>query len=475
MPNSTIAAAHSTLLVAAGILLCAVPRASAQSANTDSRDNTASKYNAIDMAGSKDQKKPKPKPEATGLDYKDLMPKGFNLALPGPSETIDQEAGGLRRALADLGIGYIGIHTFSTAYNVLPDVARSYKGQQQYNGQTFSYANYTLLGLTYDLSRYGIPDGQIFVAGQLSRVSWDPLGPDKLLLTQASYYQTFLDKRLELKFGYLANTWQYLNHYVGGALSTSVFGPSATVPILGGSSQNGAPAPGVDLKWNVDRNWYVQGGVQRSLNPDGILTEALYNPSGVAWTTPNAGALYLGEVGYQQAAAAGVNQTWVRTGGGYNTSKFKSYVDPGARVDYNYYLYFAADRQVWQIDPATSPGRGIYVGGSAMYAPPYANAISEYYEARLYARGLFDSRPYDLISLVYTDTVWGSDAINLSASAGNMVHRDSKAITLSYSARVMHGVNASIGVSYVNHPTSIAYQANTGSALNVLGSLNLFF
>ena len=117
----------------------------------------------------------------------------------------------------------------------------------------------------------------------------------------------------------------------------------------------------------------------------------LFRSSGVAWTTPNAGILYLGEVGYQQPAAAGVNQTWVRTGGGYNTSKFKSYADPGTRVDYNHYLYFVADRQLWQTHPDSSPGRGIYFGASAMYAPPYANSISEYYEARLYARVLFDT------------------------------------------------------------------------------------
>ncbi|WP_233799600.1 hypothetical protein [Paraburkholderia sp. HP33-1] len=65
--------------------------------------------------------------------------------------------------------------------------------------------------------------------------------------------------------------------------------------------------------------------------------------------------------------------------------------------------------------------------------------------------------------------------IHLYQAEGALVHRDSKAITLSYNARLMRWVYGSVGVSHVNHMTSIAYQPNTRSALNLLGNLNIFF
>ena len=117
----------------------------------------------------------------------------------------------------------------------------------------------------------------------------------------------------------------------------------------------------------------------------------------------------------------------------------------------------------------------IYVGGSVMYAPPESNVVSQYYEARIYGKGLIKSRPYDLASLVLTDTVWSQYAVDNAADKGSMVHRDSKAATLSYSARITNGVYAGIGLAYVNHPTTIAYQSDTGSALNLLANLNVFF
>jgi len=457
------------LLSGAFTLLC-----NAESAWSDTL-NSAQADPAVDAARAAALTTPPASALAPGSEFASLQPKGFNLALPGPADTVDPEAFGMRRALADAGIGFIGMNLFNMAYNTLQGSARSNNGTQQYNGQTFSYTNSFIAGVTYDLSRFGIPDGQFYVAGINTMVSWAPLGPNKTSLSQMTYYQTLFSKRLELKLGYTTNTWQFANIYVGGSLASSVFGPSGSIPIQGGMSSNSTPTPGINLKYWVTDKWYLQGAVQRSVNPDGLQAETQYNPTGFDWSTPNSGALYLGEAGYQRAPAADRPMTWMRVGGAYNTSNFKSYEHPGTRVDHNGYLYFVGDRQLWQTHPSGAPGRGLYAGASVMYAPPYANAVSQYYELRLYAKGIFESRPYDLISLVATDSVWGSDAIRVSQAAGNLVHRDSKAITLSWSARLVRGVYGSLGVGYVNHPTSIAYKPETGSALNLLGNLNIFF
>lgn len=457
------------MLAGAAVLLCVANDAMCDTLNTAQADPT------VDAARTAVATTPPTTLSSPGSEYSNLAPKGFNITLPGPADTIDPEASGLRKKLADAGIGFIGMDMFNTAYNTLQGSARSYKGAQQYNGQTYSFTNSLIVGLTYDLSRFGVPDGQIYVAGANQRVSWASLGPNKTSLSELTYYQTLLNKRLEFKIGYTTNTWQFANIYVGGSLASSVFGPSGSIPIQGGMSNNGAPTPGVNLKYWLTDKWYLQGAVQRSVNPDGLIAEDQYNPTGFDWSSPHAGALYLGEAGYQRQPTNLQPMIWARVGGAYNTSHFKSYENAGTRVDHNGYLYFVGDRQIWQTNPSGAPARGLYGGLSVMYAPPYANVVSQYYELRLYGKGMFSGRPYDLISLVATDSVWSSDAIRVSRDAGNMVHRDSKAVTLSYSARLVRGVYGSLGVSYVNHPTSISYQSQTGSALDVLANLNIFF
>ena len=49
--------------------------------------------------------------------------------------------------------------------------------------------------LTFDLSRYGIPDGQIVVGGIAVYDTWEPAGPNALSLATLTYYQTFLTSR----------------------------------------------------------------------------------------------------------------------------------------------------------------------------------------------------------------------------------------------------------------------------------------
>lgn len=460
---------HGRALIHVGVLLCWASHAWAEDTKTASLDPVVEAVKATELTAQAEETR------ELREKYARLAPKGFNLGLPGPADTIAPDAGGLRAALAEHGIGWFGLNLFNVAQNVRSNSARSLNGKQQYNGQTFTWFDNLLLGVTYDLAQYGVPDGQLYVSGFLSRASWQPISPNKLSLAEAYYYQTFLDKRFSLKAGYLINTWEFINTNVGGSLSTSVFGASGSIPFQGGYASNGSPRPAVVLRYNINNEWYAKGTAQRAVDPDGLQAEADANPSALHWKSPNAGVLYMGELGYQRNAAEGVAQQWIRGGGAYNTSRYSSFEKPGTRVDHNAFYYLLADRQVWQVAPSSSPARGFYVGASAMYAPPYANAVSQYYELRLYGKGLFDSRPYDMVSLVMTDTVWGSDAVNLTASKGSLVHRDSKAVTLTYSARVRPGVYAGLGIGYVNHPTSIAYQPNTGSALNVLGSLNIFF
>src|SRR5690242_51236 len=143
-------------------------------------------------------------PAAPTPDFEALRVKGYIIALPGPQGTIDPDVAGLRSSLAALGIGYIGYSSNNFFDNMLP-AERTTLGQQVYSGQKPTFFTNNVMKMTYDLSRYGISDGQIVVGGIYNFDTWEPGGPNASSLATLSYYQTFLNRQVELKVGYLAN------------------------------------------------------------------------------------------------------------------------------------------------------------------------------------------------------------------------------------------------------------------------------
>jgi porin len=409
--------------------------------------------------------------------YQNLRIKGTTLGLPGPADTIDGQADGVRAALAQLGVGYLVASLNTIADNVNPNALRAPNGaSQQYNGQRFSPGTQNFVWMTLDLSRYGIPDGQIVAGAVYNDFEWNPSGPNKLGVGTLTYFQTLFDKRIEIKAGLLQNSLEYVAPNIAGSLAVNVFGPAGSIQYQGGLSTFTTTAPGVNVKWNIGDGFYDKFGVQRSVSPDGGVVEINQNPIGLNWTVPNAGALYIDEFGYSRAADTGSTMAFYRGGAAYNTSDWTQLgVAPPTRSDGNSFFYLLGDQQLWQAAPTTGPRRGFYAGFSAMYAPPETNTFTSYYELRLYDIGAIPRRPDDVISLVLTDSLWSNILIDSTIAAGKLAHTDSKSATLSYNAHLSPGVYAGIGVSYVDHPTTVSFTPQTGSALNVLASLNLFF
>ncbi|WP_245317319.1 carbohydrate porin [Bradyrhizobium manausense] len=417
-------------------------------------------------------------PENAGpfAKYEDLREKGMWLNIPGPADTVDQDYGGVRSALGEVGIGYVGGTVNTFVDNQLPNAAKSAIRDQLYAGQNPTFNTLNFMIVTYDLSRFGIPDGQIIVGAQQQYWTWKPGGPDRVGINTIGYYQTFFDGKLELKMGYLRNINEFVGTVVGGNAAVNVFGASSHILYQAGMSNNAAPTPAFNLKYNFDDRFYNRISVQRSLSPDGQFAQIRENPTGLNWSTTNAGVLLLDEAGYKNKAAPGLPETWLRAGAGFNNSSYTDLQDPKQpRADGNSIYYAAADRQLWQSDVLGSPTRGIYAGFSVMYAPPDSNRVSKYFELRLYAKGLFDSRPSDQIAIVATNTAWSNVAVEAAVAKGHLVHRDSTALSATYTAHLSSGVYSSLGLTYVNNPTSITYTPRTGHALNVLVSTSIFF
>ncbi|NEU98212.1 carbohydrate porin [Bradyrhizobium sp. UFLA 03-164] len=405
-----------------------------------------------------------------------LRIKGLEVNLPGPADTLIQDKGGIRSALAEIGIGFIAWTQNTYVNNLLPNAAKSTIANQQYSGQNPTFYTLNYMMVTYDLSRYGIPDGQIIVGAEQQSWTWQPGGPDRLGIDTIAYYQTFLDRRLELKVGYLMNSYELAGTVVGGNPGANVFGPSSNVLYQGGMNFAPAPTPTLNVTYHFDDRLYNKLSVQRSTSPDGVFAHISANPTGLDWSTANAGLLLLDESGYRNSAAPGLLDTWLRAGVGFNNSHYVRLANPTQpRTGDNSLYYVAADRQFWQSNVHDAASRGIYGGFSVMGAPPDLNKVSQYYEVRLYAKGLFDSRPSDQISLVATDTVWSDLAVDAAAAKGNLVHRDAKAISGTYTAHLGPGIYASLGLTYIDHPTSITYTPQIGHALNFSASTSIFF
>lgn len=410
--------------------------------------------------------------------YESLRVKGWNINVAGPADTVDREAFGARAALADQGIGYLAYTNDFFADNLLRHghPLSNSRTNQVYSGQLPTYLVSGFGFLTYDLSRYGVPDGQVVVGGTAVNTDWNPLGPRTASLGTASYYQTFLNKRLELKVGYFANGLEFLGTYVGGSLASGVFGPNASIPVEQGQNSLVFATPGINLKANFPGNIYTKLGVQRAISPDGSIVENQQNPSAVRFSVPNAGAFIIDETGYRVPATPGGPQTWIRAAGSYTTSNYQNFDRPGQRSNHNYGAYLLADRQLLQTAPAAgTAARGVYAGFSFMFAPPALNRFSQYYEGRLYGLGLIPGRPFDLISFVATSNVFSQNLVAATRAAGRRAHSSSEAYTVSYSAHVYPGVNLNFGVSYIDNPTPVAFSGNSGSGLNILAGTVTFF
>ncbi len=421
-----------------------------------------------------------PSPAAPGVapdPYADVRWKGTVVNVPQVNNTVDLELGGFRQMLHDkYGIGYFGLSQTTFFSNVL-NHAHTIRGAQVYVGQKPTVVSQNFLAATVDLSRYGIPNGQIIITGIYQTTNWNPLGPVSLNLGSLSYYQSLFNKRMDVRVGLIPMNTEFVGTFIGGSLNGGVFGPQGSILVENGLGAVTYPQPGVIVTGHFTTNIYDKVGLLRAISPDGTINEHNYNPTGISrFITPNSGPLLINELGYLRPAAASAPQTWVRGGAMLDKSRFPELDHPGRRSNNQYGLYALGDRQL--VQTSSRPGeayRGLYAGLSVEYAPTSYNRFSQYYEARLYGLGLLPSRPFDQVSLVFTENVFGNQAVRALQAARQLVHKDSKTLTLSYSAQVIHGVFANLGVQYVNNPSPIIYTGNTGSALNVIAGTALYF
>lgn len=399
--------------------------------------------------------------------YKDVRIKGYDIPLPGPSDAIEGDAWGLREKLAAAGFGWFGYTPTNVFYNVLP---ASRSGTQVYSGQRFTIGSGSPFLLDYDLGRLGLGDAQLTAGVQAFTTNWNPSGPRQFSLATLTIYKSFFNKRIEVKGGYMANGFEFYNPYIAGNFAAGVFGTSASIPAEIGLSTTSYAKPGLDIKLNAG-NFYDKAGIQAAISPDGTVAEKEANRRALKLSVANAGIFYINEVGYRTQSSPTQKQTWLRAAIMKSTSEYTNALY-SYRIRGQWGFYVLGDHQFVQLSHEDkSAYRGVYAGFSAMYAPPDINRFSQYYEFRLYGIGVVKSRPRDMMSLIVSDNVFGSDYVEQTRRTGSLAHGDAKSATASYTAHVIRGLTLGFGMGYTNHPTPIAYTPETGHALTLISNI----
>jgi porin len=237
-------------------------------------------------------------------------------------------------------------------------------------------------------------------------------------------------------------------------VNTGPFGPSAILPAQSGLSQQPGVAPGLNVTYHLNSNWYEKIGVQRSESPQGLVAEYTeFNQHGLTFTESDAKALLIDEVGFRQTATSDEFFTYVRMGGLYNWTQYHDFSTGGTNPNWNAYLL--GDRQLSRPD-SDLPYRGWYGGFSFMESPSNVNVFRTYYEARFYDIAPFKSRPADQFDIVATHTLFSGDARQSYIDQGVYPpQKDTTSVTLSYAIKPTHGVYLIPGLTFTDHPSFI--------------------
>ncbi|WP_354566008.1 carbohydrate porin [Herbaspirillum seropedicae] len=243
------------------------------------------------------------------------------------------------------------------------------------------------------------------------------------------------------------------------------------IPFQVGLSRLPFATPGLNLQFNAKNGFYNKLGIQRSISPLGPDIEHDNNEHGLKWRTPGAGTLFIDEVGLQRSATAQDRYMWLRAGAIHNSSDYAR-MDGRGTSDGNFAYYLAADVQLTKSEKAMLASQGWNLGVSYNYAPPDRNLYTQYVEARLYKRGVVESRPFDMLSFNINRTKFSPLARQSYAARSIETGRYLDAAKVAYMARVHSGAYLSTALSYVSNPS---FAPKKEDALNLLVTLNMFF
>lgn len=390
---------------------------------------------------------------------------GLTSRFPPMQDTLLGDIGGWR---SDLAAHNIGIEPRIVLNGITDFNQNDNKPKGSYVGQGGDVQGNTyILNITYGLADLGLPNSKIVAClnSTNSTVAANP--PNNTSFGCLSYFQTFFNKTLELKAGFEPNLYSYVGLFTGGdATLTNTLG--AVIPVEAGLSDPVTSPPTVNLTYRGDGGLYVRGGVQRSVSPQGRVYEVEHNGVGLKVSMDDSKDLYVGEVGVDRAASQSDHRLWLRAGGVSNPTQYTRFEGGD---DSNKAYWALGDYQITQPNKGL-PMQGLYVGASAMYAPPDVNLFTQNYEARVYYYGPIPSRPFDKVTLAVGENKFSQDARDTLAAHHIDSASTQRSATLAYAAHVTRGIYLAPAIGYTKHPS---FTADIDNALTFKLSLLLDF
>lgn len=378
----------------------------------------------------------------------DLNLVGAPVTMPAFSDTVLGVDSGFRRALFR--------HGMALRVNIVPRYSQNLldapapPGEQVYIGHRPTFISGVNPIFTADLRQLGLRQAQLNVGLGWRYSTWGPAGPNTVAMTSLYFFKGWGDRRVEMKAGYVGNDLEFVGLQVGGSTSTGAQGVYAVLPNEVGLSYFPLTAPALNVRLRGPGHAYLKTGAQRSLDAAGARSTADRNPTGFTFLPDGNGLLLIGEAGYQRPSSAASPLAWLRAGYMRNSTLYTNRLT-GRPESGNYCAYVLLDYQLSK-PAAAAPGRGLYVGGTAMTVPSELNAYDRYYEARLYQRGPFPSRASDVVVLVASHRGHSPHFTGPLIAQGKTVWRSSSSLTGTYNLHFARGNYLSLSLGYVQGP-----------------------
>ncbi len=378
----------------------------------------------------------------------DLNLVGAAVTMPAFSDTVFGVDSAFRRALFSRGM--------ALRVNIVPRYSQNLldapapPGEQVYIGHRPTFISGFNPIFTADLRQLGLRQAQLNVGFGWRYSTWGPAGPNTVAMTSLYFFKGWGDRRVEMKAGYIGNDLEFVGLQVGGSTSTGAQGVYAVLPNEVGLSYFPLTAPALNVRLRGPGHAYLKTGAQRSLDAAGAGSTVDRNPTGFRFLPDGNGLLAIGEIGYQRASSAASHQAWLRAGYMRNSTLYTNRLT-GQPESGNYCAYVLLDYQLSK-PAAAAPGRGLYVGGTAMTVPSELNAYDRYYEARLYQRGTFPSRASDVVVLVVSHRGHSPHFTDPLIAQGKTVWRSSSSLTGTYNLHFARGNYLSLSLGYVRGP-----------------------
>ena len=302
-----------------------------------------------------------------------------------------------RKWLAEKGVTLAGRITLQPAAN--------FGG---YKGNGFSLVHQSNFSAAFDLERLGVVPGGTFKIGLTDRlgdsVNVNRTGSliftqgfygqsESVRLSELSYEQILLDKKLAIKVGFAPMGADFGKlPYICNLMNSGICGHALGPTYSSGWRNDPTGQWGVRVKWTSKSGWYLQAGAY-DVTPIRITPgHGFY--LGFEGVT---GAYFPIEAGYSWGKSPSDYAGTIRVGAYYDTSKAPLLGRPSAFVKGRSGLILQGAQQLWK--PEANTVRGIAVFGVFTIADKASGLIRRNYEIGASWRGMLASRPDDIASI----------------------------------------------------------------------------